>query len=420
MKFILNLLFLIIGLNVFAQSEVQTKSFRHLRFNHISPYIDLAGIHPIDLSIAESTSHYVFNYDKLGRLVEVINNHYHTERRHPLASLGVYRLVIEYKEDTAIWTFYNSKGARISNDREVYKEVYHYDSSQFKSGLKFYDLDDSPMESNWGISEYQWSRNDGFVIERRFNLANEAVDVSPYFPFGVTGILLDKMGFPKAHYNLDENLKPVNNEFGIASYKDKYDELGNHTEYSYYNSEDVLSLNQWQFAIGRKSYDEQGNQVLLEQFDKKGELLRSRRIANNTSIELSGPASSKDSVEISMQSLGYLKALQQLDSVLMDQVMNDSLNKVTIDFNRDLRKEVARGTTKDNMIAFAKDWNKSNTKFPPVPNDEVKILSIYNRIASVQLISDNWVEYLHLIKLNGKWEVVNIIWQYKDINLYPK
>ncbi|MEM6378286.1 MAG: nuclear transport factor 2 family protein [Bacteroidota bacterium] len=215
-------------------------------------------------------------------------------------------------------------------------------------------------------------------------------------------------------------MEVINNASGIASYRDRYDWQGNHIEYSYYNANDRLTLNQWQFAIGKKSYDELGNHILLEQLDTQGELVRDRQVPNNASIELSPPASFQDSLDIKTQSLGYLKALQQMDATLMDQVMNDSLNKVTIGYNRDVRQEVARPTTRNQMIAFAKDWNKSNTKFPPVPNDQVKILGIYNRIVSVQLISDNWVEYLHLIKLNGKWKIINLIWQHKDISRYPK
>jgi len=70
------------------------------------------------------------------------------------------------------------------------------------------------------------------------------------------------------------------------------------------------------------------------------------------------------------------------------------------------------------MISFAKDWNKSGSKFPFKPNNQIKILDIYNRIASVKLISDNWVEYLQLIKLDGEWEIMNSIWQYKDVKRY--
>ena len=212
----------------------------------------------------------------------------------------------------------------------------------------------------------------------------------------------------------------TNNSVGLASYRDSFDRIGNHVKYSYYDAKDKLTLNQWQFAVGRKSYDALGNNILLEQFDTQGNLLRSRSVYTNSKIEMSPSPSSRDSLEIKKQSLGYLKALQQLDPILMDEVLNDSLNKVTIGYDRGLKKEIARPTTHSQMIAFAKDWNKSNTKFPPIPNDQVTILSIYNRIASVKLVSDNWVEYLHLIKLDGKWEVINLIWQHKDISRYPK
>lgn len=70
------------------------------------------------------------------------------------------------------------------------------------------------------------------------------------------------------------------------------------------------------------------------------------------------------------------------------------------------------------MIAYAKSWNKSDAKFPLNPKNEIKILDIYNRIANVKIVSDNWVEYLQLIKLDDKWEIMNIIWQYRDIRMY--
>ena len=99
--------------------------------------------------------------------------------------------------------------------------------------------------------------------------------------------------------------------------------------------------------------------------------------------------------------------------------MNDSLNKVTVGFNRALRKEVVTAISRDRMIENAKNWNKSNTKFPPNPNNQVKILDVYHRIATVKLFSDNWIEYLHLIKLDGKWSIINLLWQHKNVTRYP-
>ena len=420
MKIFFTFILIIYASSISSQDIAKTEYYRHLRYNHVSPYISIAGIHPITKANAEGNSHYIFKYDRENRLREVINHHHHTEKKHPLASLGVYKLMIDYTKDQEIWKFFDPNGLRISNDRNVYKEVYTYDKKKVKSKLQFYDLNDLPMESNWAIAEYHWEQKKKMVVERRYNLKKEMVNVSPYFDFGVTGIVVNKQGAPVAHFNLNDKLQVSNNSIGIASYKDVFDAEGNHIKYSYYNADDQLAMNQWKFAVGKKSYDSLGNNILLEQLDTDGKVTRSRPVYSNATIEMSPAASSQDSAEIRKQSLGYLKALQQLDPILMKEVMNDSLNKVTIGYNREAKKEMARATTYDQMIAFAKDWNKSNMKFPTKANNDVTILSIYNRIASVKLVSDNWVEYLHLIKLDGTWDIVNLIWQHKDISRYPK
>ncbi|MFL0353633.1 nuclear transport factor 2 family protein [Xanthomarina sp. GH4-25] len=403
-----------------AQNNFSTEYFRQLRYNHVSPYIPLAGTHQIDSITAQSTSHYIFKYDGSNRLTEIINNHYFTEKVHPLASIGVYKLVFEYSKNKVTRTFFDMNGKRISNDRGIYKEVYSHNKNGFINNLKFYDLEDKPMESNWGIAEYQWEKHKKLIIENRFNLKNEPVPLSPYFQFGTTGILLDKKGLPKAHYNLDTNLNIINNDKGTASYQDTYDDKDNHIKYSYHDANDNLIMNQWGFAYGIKEYDSIGNQIRLNQFNTKGEQIRTREIYSNTTIEYASSASKKDTLKIHNTSLGYIKALQQLKPDVMNQVMNDSLNKVSIGYDRETKKEYARATTKTDMMAFANNWNKANNKFPFKPNDQIEILDIYNRIATVKVFSDNWVDYLHLIKLDGEWSIINILWQHKDINRYPK
>jgi len=419
MKLLKFILLLCIATTLNAQNN-STEFFRHLRYNHVSPYINLAGTYPINNKTAETTSHYIFKYGTENRIIEIINNHYHTERQHPLASLGVYKVEIKYSEDTETRIFFDKNGKRITNDREVYKEVFNYNKKGVKTKLQFFDLYNKPMESNWGISEYHWGKHKKLIIEKRYNLNNKAVALSPYFQFGTTGILLDKEGIPKTHYNLDDNLKIIKNDKGVASYQDVYDTEGNHVVYSYHDANNKLVTNQWGFAYGEKKYDSIGNYIGLDQFDVNKTRIRGRDIPANSNIELAAIASKKDSIEIKRMALGYLVALQDLKPSLMNEVMNDSLNKVTIGWDRTTKKEYARATTKAQMIGFATIWNKSNTKFPFNPSNNITILDIYNRIATVKLVSDNWVEYLHLIKQDGTWSIVNLIWQYKDINRYPK
>lgn len=404
----------------FSSLAQNTKYFRQLRYNHVSPFIEIVGTHPIDSNTASKTSHYIFKYDTHGRILEIINNHFHTEKVHPLASLGVHKVVFTYENGKEIRAFYNPNNIRITNDKNVFKEVYLTDENNVKKQLNFYDLDDKPMESNWQITEYQWQQTTKYIVEKRFNLKGEVVNLSPYFEFGITGIIIDKNGAPKGHYNLNENLEVVDNHFGTASYQDTYDTLGNHIQYSYHDKKDKLITNQWGYAKGRKEYDPEGNFISLSLFDKSGTLLNTRKRPSNASIELAKPVTKKDSSAIKNIALGYLIALQELKPDLMKNVFHPELAKRTLGYDRETQQEVIRETTFEQMVEFAKSWNKAGNKFPPNPSNKVVILDIYNRIASVKLISDNWVEYLHLIQTNNEWDIINLLWQYKDIKRYPK
>ena len=41
---------------------------------------------------------------------------------------------------------------------------------------------------------------------------------------------------------------------------------------------------------------------------------------------------------------------------------------------------------------------------------EVDVLDVYKDIATVKGVSANYVDYLHLVKWNGQWMIVNILW----------
>ena len=46
---------------------------------------------------------------------------------------------------------------------------------------------------------------------------------------------------------------------------------------------------------------------------------------------------------------------------------------------------------------------------------EVTILDIFQNAASVRVRAASWVDYMHLAKWNGRWVIVNVLWE-----LHPK
>jgi hypothetical protein len=42
---------------------------------------------------------------------------------------------------------------------------------------------------------------------------------------------------------------------------------------------------------------------------------------------------------------------------------------------------------------------------------EVRILDVHGNAATVKVDADKWVDYLHLVKWNGEWKIINVLWE---------
>lgn len=77
--------------------------------------------------------------------------------------------------------------------------------------------------------------------------------------------------------------------------------------------------------------------------------------------------------------------------------------------------EFVMNTDFDTMVKVAKTYNQDGTKFPAKPRVDIKILDIDQRVATVKLTADEWIDYMHLYKnQRSEWKIVNVLWQYHD------
>ena len=44
---------------------------------------------------------------------------------------------------------------------------------------------------------------------------------------------------------------------------------------------------------------------------------------------------------------------------------------------------------------------------------DVTILDVFENAASVKVVAASWIDYLHLAKWNGRWVIVNVLWELK-------
>jgi hypothetical protein len=44
---------------------------------------------------------------------------------------------------------------------------------------------------------------------------------------------------------------------------------------------------------------------------------------------------------------------------------------------------------------------------------DVTILDVFGGAASAKIVANDWIDYLHLAKFNGRWVIVNVLWEMK-------
>ena len=122
----------------------------------------------------------------------------------------------------------------------------------------------------------------------------------------------------------------------------------------------------------------------------------------------------KDSLEIRQVTLDYIESQHNVKPEQFERAAHPRMVKRTFWTDKKTGKEYLRETFTDAMILLAETYNKSGDGFPENPKKEVIILDIYDKTASVKLIADDWIDYMHIVKLNGRWQLVNVLWQFND------
>lgn len=63
------------------------------------------------------------------------------------------------------------------------------------------------------------------------------------------------------------------------------------------------------------------------------------------------------------------------------------------------------------LHSLAGSWNRERRVDPARAVREVTVLDALDQTASAKLVADWGVDYLHLAKYDGRWKIVNVLWQ---------
>jgi Putative lumazine-binding len=132
-------------------------------------------------------------------------------------------------------------------------------------------------------------------------------------------------------------------------------------------------------------------------------------VASNTSA-----SQSIDKNAVIQATKDYIQSQHLVNPEQMRKALHPELKKRTFWLNQS-GEEFLLETSYQTMLKVAQTYNKNGDRFPNNPRIDIKVLDIDQRAASVKLTVDDWIDYMHLIKLeSGEWKIINVLWQYHD------
>lgn len=132
----------------------------------------------------------------------------------------------------------------------------------------------------------------------------------------------------------------------------------------------------------------------------------------NTPMDDANLARREDLKAIEQTILDYIEGFYEGDAARMECAIHPELAKRIA--RRD--PESGRGYFAE-MSALALMQLTRQKADRPTPlaerQREIAIFDIFENSASARMTASSWVDYLHLSRLNGRWVIVNVLWEMK-------
>ena len=120
-------------------------------------------------------------------------------------------------------------------------------------------------------------------------------------------------------------------------------------------------------------------------------------------------ATAADSAAIRQAALDYIEGYYEGDAARMERALHPELAKRIVRVDERGRYQLGQMSA----MTLVMGTRAGGGKDTPVAErrKDVTVLDIYQNAASAKIYASGWVDYLHLAKWNGRWVIVNVLWE---------
>lgn len=120
--------------------------------------------------------------------------------------------------------------------------------------------------------------------------------------------------------------------------------------------------------------------------------------------------SAADREAVRQAALDYVEGIYTVDTSRIERSVSKNLTK------RGFWREPNEATYKpesvmtfDQLMKLTAAWNKDGKRDTSIK--EVTVLDVLDQTASAKVVAMWGIDYMHLAKYDGRWQIINIVWQ---------
>ena len=121
--------------------------------------------------------------------------------------------------------------------------------------------------------------------------------------------------------------------------------------------------------------------------------------------------SDAEQAAIKQTALDYVEGWYEGNAERMERAVHPELAKRIVHTNAEGRSRL------DQMGAMTLVQGARRGGGKEIPKEkqqrDVIILDVFENTASVKAVMSDWIDYMHMAKFNGRWVIVNVLWELK-------
>jgi hypothetical protein len=117
-----------------------------------------------------------------------------------------------------------------------------------------------------------------------------------------------------------------------------------------------------------------------------------------------------DKEAVRQAALDYVEGIYQVDPSRIERSVHKNLTK------RGFWREPSEASyrpesvmTFDQLMKLTAAWNKDGKRDTSIK--QVEVLDVLDQTASAKIVAMWGIDYMHLAKYDGRWQIINIVWQ---------